>query len=92
MPNTVVSTCVAPASSAENALAIAHPESLWPWNSMSAHRQVHPQQFGFLAPEGILGAESQLDARRLRTDPGQHLGRQRDDLVDTLAVAELPEV
>ncbi len=35
MPSTVVSTWVAPASSAASALATAHPVSLWPWNSMS---------------------------------------------------------
>ena len=35
MPSTVVSMCVAPASSAAQALAMAQPESLWPWNSMS---------------------------------------------------------
>ena len=28
--------CVAPPSSAAKALATAQPESLWPWNSMSA--------------------------------------------------------
>ena len=36
MPSTVVSMWVAPASRAEKALATAQPESLCPWNSMSA--------------------------------------------------------
>ena len=127
MPSTVVSMWVAPASSAAKALAIAQPESLWPWNSMSqwvsrrsvptsrhtcdrrgdadrvgdaqpvdhaqlVDRQVDPQQLGLLAAEGVLGAEAQLDVRRLRADPRQHLGRQVDDLVDALAVAELAQL
>ena len=35
MPSTVVSMWVAPASRAAYALAMAHPVSLWAWNSMS---------------------------------------------------------
>jgi hypothetical protein len=35
IPRMVVSTWVAPASMASKALAMAHPVSLWPWNSMS---------------------------------------------------------
>ena len=66
-----------------DAQAVDHPQFV--------HGQVDAQQLGLLAPEGVLGAEAELDVRRLLADPGQHLGRQRDDLVDALAVAELAQ-
>ena len=54
MPRTEVSTWVAPASRASKALAMAQPESLWPWNSMSqlTRRAACADQFVDLARGG----------------------------------------
>jgi len=55
------------------------------------HGQVHAQQVGLAAAEGVFRAEAQDNVRRLLAHEGDHVRGQVDDLADVLAVAVLHE-